>query len=264
MTSFLGVPVKVRDDVYGNLYLTDKIGAAEFTFEDEVLIESLALAAGIAIESAQLQHLVQVRALDTERERIARDLHDAVIQRLFAVGLSLQGLSRLAASEGLADRLSKAVTDIDDTIRQIRSTIFELGPAGDERSARVAIYTLVRELDYVLGFEAQLRFVGPVDTVVSDRLAEDLCHVAREALTNVARHAEATEAVVTVAVDNGRCTLTVVDDGVGLCRSMSADREGGLGLPNLRERAELQGGELRITDRDGGGTLFEWCVPLGH
>ena len=107
MTSFLGVPIKVRDEVYGNLYLTDKIGWSEFTSDDEALIGALAVAAGIAIENARLHARVQEVAIYEERDRLARDLHDTVIQRLFAIGLSLQSLAGNPSASGISDRLQK-------------------------------------------------------------------------------------------------------------------------------------------------------------
>ena len=127
MTSFLGLPIKIRDEVYGNLYLTDKVGWSEFTSDDEALAEALALAAGTAVENARLHKKVQEVAVYEDRDRLARDLHDTVIQRLFAVGLSLQSMAAAAASSGLTERLNAAVTDLDDTIRQVRSTIYEIG-----------------------------------------------------------------------------------------------------------------------------------------
>ena len=136
MTSFLGVPIKVRGEVYGNLYLTDKIGWSEFTRDDEALVEALALAAGIAIENARLHQRVQEVAVYEDRDRVARDLHDTVIQRLFAVTLSLQSMAGAAEAAGLADRLKEAVSNLDATIRQVRSTIYELGSAGIVQGVR--------------------------------------------------------------------------------------------------------------------------------
>jgi GAF domain-containing protein len=125
MTSFLGVPIRVRGAVFGNLYLTDKQGAAEFSPDDEALAVALAGAAAIAIENARLHARVRDAALGEDRERIAADLHDTVIQRLFATGLALEASVRLAPPD-LAERIAQAVTDLDETIRQIRSAIFAL------------------------------------------------------------------------------------------------------------------------------------------
>ena len=130
MNSFLGVPIKVRDEIYGNLYLTDKIGWSEFTSDDEALIGALAVTAGIAIENARLHGRVQQSAVYEERDRLARDLHDTVIQRLFAIGLSLQSISADPSASRNSERLAETIADIDNTIRQVRTTIFELGSDG--------------------------------------------------------------------------------------------------------------------------------------
>lgn len=266
MTSFLGVPVKVREAVYGNLYLTDKVGWTEFTEDDEVMVEALAASAGIAIENAQLHQRVQELAVIDDRDRIARDLHDAVIQRLFAVGLSLQGMTRSASGAGVAERLDKAVADIDDTIRQIRSTIFELTSTSHRKSLRAEVLELVRELDAVTGFEVRVSFDGPLDTAVGDEVAQHLLATVREAVTNVARHAQATEAAVWVAVSDGRLTLRVVDNGVGVgeraAEGTEATDEGGMGLANVRRRSEKLKGEFSIEAADGGGTALTWRVPI--
>src|SRR5207248_741701 len=124
MTSFLGVPVRVRGEVFGNLYLTEKVGADEFSEEDEELVGALAVAVGIAIENARLHGRLRELVLFEDRERIARDLHDTVIQRLFATGLGLQVAARLAQQPEVKSRIQHAVDDLDETIRQIRTTIF--------------------------------------------------------------------------------------------------------------------------------------------
>lgn len=127
MTSFLGMPLRVRDDVYGNLYLTDKVDGTSFSEEDEALVEALALAAGIAIHTSRLHDQVRVLTVLDDRDRIARDLHDRVIQRIFAVGMTLQGVARMPDSTQMTDRIEKAVDELDTTITDIRSAIFELG-----------------------------------------------------------------------------------------------------------------------------------------
>jgi two-component system, NarL family, sensor histidine kinase DevS len=260
MASFLGVSIKVRGEIYGNLYLTNKIGWTEFTRDDEALVEALALAAGIAIENARLHQQVQEVAVFEERDRLARDLHDTVIQRLFAVGLSLQSMSGVAAGAGLADRLQKAISDLDDTIRQIRSSIFELASGGPLKGLRSSVLSLVRDLTPVVGFEIQVAFDGPIDSSVSDEIAEHLLATLREAITNVGRHAAATEVAVSLVVVDAVCRLSVVDNGRGFS---GATPEGGLGLPNLRRRAEKFGGVFLIESPETGGTAVTWQVPLG-
>ena len=259
MTSFLGVPVKVHDEVYGNLYLTDKVGWNEFTKDDEELVSALALGAGIAIENARLHARVRELAVFDDRDRIARDLHDAVIQRLFAIGLSLQGITKTVQSVTVSERLDKAIADVDDTIRQIRSTIFELSSLSDAPGSRASILSLVRELDALMGFEVHVAFEGPIDASLPDEILEHLLFALREALTNISRHAEATEATVSVMVSPGLCTLRVVDNGHGF--GATEHRGGGLGLTNLRRRAEKLNGELQMDSSDS-GTSLEWRVPI--
>ncbi len=260
MTSFLGVPIKIKDEVYGNLYLTDKIGWTEFTDDDVSLVEALALAAGVAIENARLHRRVQVVAVYEDRDRLARDLHDTVIQRLFGVGLTLQSMAA-RTSAPLAQGLGAAVAEIDQVIHQVRSTIYELGMGGDSRGIRDEIVALIRELDLVVGFEVQVSFDGPVDAALSDQVAEHLLATVRESITNVGRHAHATRASVSVEVRNDQCRLTVVDNGVGVDASRSSVG-GGLGLTNLRRRAEKLNGTFAIEQTDGGGTSLIWQVPL--
>jgi signal transduction histidine kinase len=259
MTSFLGAPIRVQDRVYGNLYLTDKVGADEFASDDEAVIEALALAAGIAVENARLHQRAGEIAVYEERDRMARDLHDGVIQRLFAIGLSLQGLSVSPAGKPVADNLSTAVADIDETIRQVRATIFELGGAGGGRGVRSHLVALAEELHPVVGFDVPVEFHGPVDTAVSNAVAEQLLPTVREALTNIGRHAHATRARIRLSVIGHQCRLEITDNGRGFVDGPSAD--GGLGLPNMRQRAEGLGGSFDITHPESGGTTIAWQVP---
>jgi signal transduction histidine kinase len=257
MTSFLGVPIKVRGDVYGNLYLTDKIGWSEFTKDDEALVSALAVAAGIAIENARLHQRVGEVAVYEDRDRLARDLHDTVIQRLFAVGLSLQSMAGAASGTAMAERLAMAITDIDDTIRQVRASIFELG--SHTPGVRASALALVRELAPVVGFDIPVSFVGPLDSVVPEPVAEHLLATLREAITNIARHARASEATVALSVAGGLCRLQVTDNGRGFDHQQASD--GGLGLVNMRRRAEKLHGKLTVESIETGGTRIEWEVP---
>jgi signal transduction histidine kinase len=196
MRSFLGVPVRVRDEVFGNLYLTDKTSAEVFTDVDEELVVALAAAAGVAIENARLHSRVQAFALVEDRERIARDLHDTVIQRLFATGLSLQGTVRLVRTDpdAAVTRIESAVDDLDLTVKHIRSAIFKLESSrlasGD--GLRRTVLAVSREAAGALGFEPRCFFDGPVDSALQDELAAELLATLREALSNVSRHAKAT------------------------------------------------------------------------
>jgi len=260
MTSFLGVPIKVRDEVYGNLYLTDKVGWSEFTSDDESLVGALALAAGIAVENARLHQKEQAVAVYEDRDRLARDLHDTVIQRLFAVGLSLQSLAVTAASPDMAERLNAAITDLDDTIKQVRSTIYELGSAPIDDGLRANILSLVRDLNPVVGFAVKVSFDGPVDSAISNEIAEHLLAIIREALTNIGRHAHASQATLSLAVTDGVCRLHITDNGVGI--GPTAAGAGGFGLVNLRRRAEKLHGSFVTECPATGGLSLIWQVPV--
>lgn len=262
MSSFLGVPIRVRDMVFGNLYLTDKTSGEVFTDVDEELAVGLAAAAGVAIENARLLERVNELALLEDRERIARDLHDTVIQRLFATGLSLQGTSRLMRSdpESAVKRIDSAVDDLDLTVRHIRSAIFGLEATRPQArsSVRAKLLDLVAEAEPSLGFDPRVLFEGPVDSTVDGPVAADVLAVARESLSNVARHARASEAQITLTVDDHDVQLTIVDDGVGV----SDDRgPSGLGLRNMAKRAADWGGMMELQPVDGGGTRLVWQVP---
>ena len=259
MTSFLGVPIKVRGEVYGNLYLTDKVGSSEFTKDDVALAEALALAAGIAVENARLHQRAQLVAVYEDRDRLARDLHDTVIQRLFGVGLNLQSMAGRVPRD-MAAGISGAVAEIDRVIERIRSTIYELGMSGEDRGTRDRCVSRLRELRSVVGFDVQANFDGPIDTAISDVVAEHLLATIGESVTNVGRHAHATRAMVTVRVAEGLCTLTVRDNGVGI--DESTPRRVGLGLTNLQRRAEKLDGTFRLENAEGGGALVTWQVPL--
>ena len=262
MQSFLGVPIKVRGEVYGNLYLTDKIGWSEFTDDDEALVGALAVAAGIAIENARLHQRVQEAAIHDERDRLARDLHDTVIQRLFAVGLTIQSIAGTVTTPKVADRLKGVIADIDDTIRQVRTTIFELGLDEDSKGARANVMGLVHELSPVVGFEIGVSIDGPIDSALSDQVEEHLLATLREALTNVGRHANASQASVLLSVDTQACRLRVLDNGQGMEAGKGSTRGGGLGLVNMRRRAEKLHGDLEIETPETGGTLLIWQVPI--
>ena len=257
MTSFLGVPVRVHGEVYGILYLTNKKTAPEFSEDDEELVLALAMAAGIAIENARLHGLVRDRALTEDRDRIARDLHDSVIQRLFAIGLSLQGTARLVERPEAVMRIGEAIDKLDETIRQLRKAIFDIELTINKQGLHPKVLDLVHELRPVLGILPQVSFSGPVDAVVSDSLAEEVLAVLREALTNVGKHACASQVVITIAAGD-ELRLVVADDGEGISDASVA----GLGLKNLRHRAERLGGAVELGTSREGGTRLTWHVPL--
>ena len=258
MTSFLGVPIRVHGEVYGNLYLTNKKTADEFSEDDEELLIALSMAAGIAIENARLHGLVRDRALTEDRDRIARDLHDSVIQRLFAIGLSLQGTARLVERPEAVMRIGEAIDKIDETIRQLRKAIFDIELTINKEGLHPKVLDLVHELRPLLGIHPQVSFSGPVDVVVTGPLAEEVLAVLREALTNVGKHARASQVVIMVAAGE-ELRLVVADDGQG----MSGPASAGLGLRNMRQRAERLGGGVELGTSREGGTRLTWHVPLG-
>jgi len=259
MRSFLGVPVRIGDRVFGNLYLTEKKGEAEFTEADEELIVALATAGAITVENARLHERVRSLGVTEERERIARDLHDTVIQRVFATGLGLQASLSMADNPELKRRIEAAIADLDDTIREVRTTIFSLEPPPNaERGARARVLEVCGEAGRSLGFEPEVRFVGPIDRRVPDSTVRQLLAALREALSNAARHAQARHVEVELSVDDN-LHLRVLDDGVGLDRASVAP---GKGLPNMAERAEALGGSFLLRHRPEGGTEVSWKVPL--
>jgi len=265
MNSFLGVPIRVRDEVFGNLYLTEKEGGTLFTDIDEELAVGLAAAAGVAIENARLHARVGELMVVEDRERIARDLHDTVIQRLFATGLALQGAAVRTSDAELAERLQVAVDDIDDTVRHIRTTIFELQRQRvPGRSVRQEVLDLVGEAAEVLGFDPVVRFDGPIDLVVPEDIADHLLAVAQESLSNVVKHSGAGRVAVRLDVAGDVLTFEVIDDGIGPDGADGPPDGTGHGLPNLRSRAESLGGALFVEPVADGGTRLRWRVPLGQ
>ncbi len=259
MQSFLGVPVRVRHEVYGNLYLTDKLGADDFNDQDESLAEALALAAGIAIENTRLHDRVRMLSVLDDRDRIARDLHDRVIQRVFAVGMALQGATRLPERDQVVERVDKAVDDLDATVTEIRTAIFELGEKAIPGGLRHGVLELTEEMAANLGARPEVIFNGPVDNAVTQKVADHLLAVLREALTNAGKHARATSYVVTISVAD-EVSLEVHDNGTGIELPLSGGA--GLGLVNLRSRAERLHGSFEIQAGHDGGTRLLWCVPV--
>jgi PAS domain S-box-containing protein len=204
----------------------------------------------------QLADANRRRALAEDHDRIARDLHDTVIQELFGVGLGLQGLQSRVRTPEFADRIAKAVNDIDHIIRAIRFTVYELSQAESSRGPRQRIADVVAEVVHSLGFEPHVRFVGPIDGSVPDAIVDQLVHVVREALTNVARHAGATRVDLDLEVGD-HVTLEVVDNGRGIGEPTRRS-----GLANIAHRAFDLGGEFEVRRRDEGGTSVRWSVPL--
>jgi signal transduction histidine kinase len=268
MRSFLGAPVVARGTVFGNIYLTEKQGASEFSEDDEAALVVLASQAGVAIENARLveetqrQHreLERLSVLD-DRERIAKELHDGVIQSLFAVGMSLQGAASLAGDPELERRIGDAVAEIDRSIRDLRNYIFGLRPGIlADRQLDQALRALGAEFES----RSEVVTVVDVDTTVAAQLASkagDLVQMSREALSNVGRHARATTCRVSLWGDpaSGLAILEIDDDGIGFDPDAAGD---GMGLANLRERVSALGGDLSIEGAPGEGTTLRLTVPV--
>jgi signal transduction histidine kinase len=253
------VPVHVAGDVVALL----GVGRARaLSNPEEELLTSFASQVNVAWSFERAQAQVQHLSLIADRERIGRDLHDTVIQRLFATGLSLQaGQRKVTDRPEVNERLERAVDDIDGIVREIRATIFALQSSGDDdRGVRAQVLDVVEELTDVLPRAPRVRFDGPIDTVVGDEVRDHLLPVIREALTNVAKHASASDIELELAADASGVRLRIVDDGIGI--SAAAAQGSGFGLTNLRERAEALGGRFSIaSEGPDGGTVVRWSVP---
>ncbi len=251
------VVIPLRAQLAGNgvLVALFDADASRQDIEERELLTSFADQAALALDRAEAVSDREELAVISDRERIARDLHDVVIQRLFATGLQLQGISMLATNPEVLERLEKAVGDLDLTIRDIRGTIFELQNR-QTGSLRTELRTLVRDYVPVLGFTPTVRTSGPVDTAVPTRVREQLLPVLREAISNIARHALADQAEIELHVGDREIRLSVVDDGTGFVDGSSES-----GLRNARRRATMLGGTLEIGRLEPRGTSFVWRVP---
>jgi PAS domain S-box-containing protein len=205
----------------------------------------------------RLQRAEQHLRIVEDRERIARDLHDVVIQKIFAAGMTVQSVASRSADPDQSRRLHRVVDDLDDTIREIRSVIFSLqSELRDHAGLRARILEVIDDERGALGIEPRIHFDGPVDAT-SESVAGEVVPVVREAISNVARHAGASNVAVEVEHRDGWVRVRVVDDGVGLPAVVSDGR----GIANLTARAEKLGGRCRVSAGPRGGTIVEWQVP---
>ncbi|MFP5308945.1 MAG: GAF domain-containing protein [Actinomycetes bacterium] len=252
------VPLRGSGRTLGVLVATR---AADGPWRDDDLhqLEQFARQASLAIEFGRARAEVSRLQLLEDRERIGRDLHDTVIQQLFAAGLELQGLARRTGDPTVTERLDRVVDELDGVIRQIRTTIFALQGEQPE-GLRGRVLGVARSLAPALGFAPQVVFEGPVDSLVPVPVAEQVAPVVREALSNVAKHAGASRVQVTVRTDGEELEVVVLDDGRGMPQEGAG---GGLGLGNLRQRARLLGGDAEVgTPAAGEGLQVRWWVPL--
>jgi signal transduction histidine kinase len=262
MRSFLGVPIVWRGRSVGNLYLTEKIGADEFSAEDEKAIITLAAQAAIAIENARLYEQVGRISVLEERQRIGMDLHDGAMQSLYGVGLLLEDASERLPDDARETRgtIERAVELLNGTIAEMRRYVVGLRPIrGAERPLSESLPTLASQI----GDQARLQVSVDVDPEAERDLdpeqREAAFYVAADALTNVARHARADRARIQLSHRNGRAVLEIRDDGVGF----DPDARGpGLGMRNMRERAFVAGGRLEVGSEPGRGTTVRLELPL--
>lgn len=252
MRSFLGVPIRAGTATIGQLYLTDKQGTGEFSEDDQLLVERFALHAGIAVRNARLHERVQRLAVVEERERIGRDLHDGIIQRIYGVTLSLDDLPEQIGPRDAeaAGRVDSAIEALHAVIGQLRTFIFGLGPQLDERDGLLeSLEALAQEVSS--NVPVTVRVLGPAPLDVPASAATELVSIAREALSNVARHADAGAASITISTLEGGLRMEIADDGGGfeVAGQRSTEHRG---LGNMRKRALLVGGRLSIASGPDG------------
>jgi signal transduction histidine kinase len=253
-------PLGARGNVRGVLTVGRRHGGPPLPSAAVSVVAGFAAQAAVALELAARRADAEQLSVFEDRDRIARDLHDLVIQRLYATGMSLEGTMPMATRREVSDRIRSAVDAMDDTIKDIRATIFALQARGraDEPRLRADIVALTDEMTEMLGFAPALRLGSGLDSRATAELSEHLFAVLREALSNAARHSGATRVDVTVDTDpDGMLTVLVRDNGSGI---PAGGRRSG--LANMADRAGKLGGELRLSPAEGGGTELEWKVPV--
>jgi signal transduction histidine kinase len=253
------LPLADSTKIVGAMSLARAKGRPVFSTADVEMAGAFADHASVALELATARSDQQRVVLLEDRDRIARDLHDHVIQQLFAIGLSLESVATMVASnQTAAERLHAGVADLDRTIRQIRTSIFELrGPIVGSGEFRQRVLAIAGELTPALGFSPRVAFAGPVDSLIAGTLADDVLACVREALTNIAKHARASSADVDVTAHAGEVTVTISDNGIGIGSSVSTS-----GLKNLRARAERRGGSFDVQLSAHGGAQLTWKAPI--
>ena len=267
MTSFLGVPIQHKGRRLGNLYLTDKRGAGEFSAADQELIELLAGHAGIAIDNAQLYARVQQLSVVEEWQRIGMDLHDGVIQSIYAVGLMLEYARAQLADGEVAqaqDRLARAVDALNATIRDIRTYILDLRPRRFEGdNLIVALESLLSEFKANTLIAVNFTADAQADRSLPSEARLALFHVAQEALSNSAKHSRASRVDIQLVNDAQAVVLSLTDNGRGFAPQQAEGRLGH-GLVNMRKRAQALGGQLSLRPADVGGTEVRVASPRSN
>ncbi|WP_198663627.1 sensor histidine kinase [Jiangella endophytica] len=252
----LGAPPRVR----GVLVLARQRGEPPFAAPTVRMLQAFVSQAAVGLELADARKESERHGLVDDRERIARDLHDVVVQRLFASAMSLTAAARLIDRPEVAARVERTVDDLDATIRQIRSTIFALQSSKEDRTdtLRGRLVAVVQSAREQLGFAPGLQLMGELDNAVPDEIADQLVPVLQESLSNVVRHAKASRVGAIVELSGGRLRVVVTDNGVGLPPEPRRS-----GLANLAERAGRLGGTFTAGPGPDGGTEVQWVVPVG-
>ncbi|MET8763330.1 GAF domain-containing protein [Lentzea sp. NPDC004782] len=253
----LGVPMRSGQDVVGVLLAVRRKGRTPYSPEQVPTLASFADQASLALELAEKRQAAEELAVFSDRDRIARDLHDHVIQRLLAAGMKLQGSLRQLRGHPAERRVNQTVTELDGVISELRMAIFNLNTPPDEAATSLRHRLLDIATSQAGELTSTVKMSGPVDTLVPDDIAAHAEAVLREALSNAVRHGLATKATVTVDATTDRFTLDVVDNGVGI--DLGAARSG---LRNLERRAAESGGHLTVEPVPHGGTRLRWQVPL--
>jgi signal transduction histidine kinase len=256
------VPLRAGDAIQGILFVANHEGGKPFGRIDQAMFEAFAGHAALGLELARQRVENERLNVFRDRDRIARDLHDLVIQRLFATGMQLESSMRYMTTPEAGDLVQRAVEDLDTTIKEIRSTIYALQKSDRSASSslRARAVAVTEEYSAALGFAPSLRLDGLIDTRMSAEIGDNVLAVLREALSNAARHAAAHHVSASLAVDDIEVTVIVEDDGVGLPAKPGRRS----GLANLEERARALGGGCSTTNRPEGGTQLRWWVPLGE
>lgn len=255
----LFVPLRSPGGIRGTLMVANLKGGRKFDEKTRQLVETFADAASVAIDYDRVQAELRRLSLMEERERIAKELHDGIIQSLFAVGMSLQGTAMMSGSSEVGGRIEQAVEELDRVIRDLRNYIFGLRPGIlADRQLDQALHALGEEMES----RSRETVAVSVDAALAARLANrsaEIVQLTREALSNIARHAQATQAAVRLERNGTRAVLTIEDNGVGFTPN---ENSGGNGLRNMRERAEGLGGALEVISRAGKGTSLRITFPI--
>jgi len=263
MEKFLGVPIMTGPDLYGQLYLADRLDGKPFDEQDQWLIETLAGYAALAIAGANLREQQQRVALLEERERISMELHDGVIQSLYAIGMHLE-LLRLSEKPVEEGEMKSMVGSLNDVIEDIRSYIQNLKLR--ERyghNLREFIYDITRKLHIPRTIHIEIDTPNETMATLAPKVYEAMCQMANEGISNVIRHAHATHLKVSASQTDRAFQLKIADDGIGFEANHIEDGSG-LGLRNIRQRARLNGGDVYIDTAPGRGTCLTINMPLNH